>query len=616
VVFIAVSTLAYGQAPSIEGEALYREHCATCHERGVTRAAPRSTLMQLSAETVRFALTKGSMSSQAATLSDEQREAVIRFVANPAGTASTAAAPARCATNTKSYTASLSAPHWTGWGADESQRRFQPANQARLPAASVPRLKLKWAFGFPGVATASSQPAVVNGRLFVGSAARKVYALDAASGCTYWEFDTEFPVRTAITVGRTGATSAVFFGDQHSTAYAVDAQSGQLLWKTRIEDYASSLITGSPTLSREVLYVPVASNEDAYAANPAYPCCKFRGSVTALDAVTGKILWKSYTVPEEPSPRAKNKQGVQLWGPSGAGVWSSPTVDRKRGLLYVTTGNSHSDPTATTSDGFVAFDLRTGALVWSKQMSANDGYTLACDLPEPYNVNCPTTKGPDFDFASSAMLVDLGRGHRALIAGQKSGVVHAIDPDAQGNILWQASIGKGGRVGGVQWGSATDGKNIYVALSDAEIGPAPKGTPGAQAALGASFIFNAKVGGGLFALDPHTGATRWHTPHPGCGDKPGCSPGQSGAVTAIAGVVFSGGLDGHLRGYASEDGRIVWDVDTARDYQTVNGVAAHGGALNGPGPVVVNGMLYVNSGYTHLATAPGNVLLAFSVDGQ
>jgi len=434
--FVTVSTLAHGQTPApAEGEAQYQQHCATCHERGVTRAAPRSTLKQLPAETIRFALTKGSMSSQAASLTDEQREAVIRFLASPTATAATPAASSRCPSSAKPYKASLSGPHWTGWGGDESQRRFQPGSEARLPAASVPRLKLKWAFGFPGVTTASSQPAIVNGRLFVGSAARKVYALDATSGCTYWEYDTEFPVRTAITVGQIGSTSAVYFGDQHSTAYAVDAQSGQLLWKTRIEDYASSLITGSPTLSGRVVYVPVASNEDAYGANPAYPCCKFRGSVTALDAATGQILWKSYTVPEEPQPRAKNKQGVQLWGPSGAGVWSSPTVDRKRGLLYVTTGNSHSDPTATTSDGFVAFDLRTGALAWSKQMTANDGYTLACDLPEPYNVNCPSTKGPDFDFASSAMLVDLGRGHRALIAGQKSAMVHAIDPDANGHIL-------------------------------------------------------------------------------------------------------------------------------------------------------------------------------------
>jgi len=529
--------------------------------------------------------------------------------------APTAPSP-RCSDIDSPYDASLSAPHWSGWGVDVTQSRFQPARQARLSPRDVPRLKLKWAFGLPGVTSASSQPAIVNGRLFVGSTARHVYSLNAATGCTYWDYETEFPVRTAITVTKNGATSAVYFGDQHSTAYAVDAHTGKLLWKTRVEDYASSMITGAPTLFKGVLYVPVASNEDAFAVNPAYPCCKFRGSLTALDAKTGAILWKSYTVAEAPGPTRLNKNGVQLWGPSGAGVWSSPTIDGKRRQVFVTTSNSHSDPVATTSDAFVAFDLRTGALAWSKQTTANDGYTLACDLPAPYDVNCPAAKGPDFDFGSSAMLVDLGRGKRALIAGQKSGVVHAIDPDAQGNILWQTSVGHGGRIGGVQWGSATDGKTVYVALSDAEIGAAAPGTPGAQALGGASLIFSPKVGGGLFALDARTGATRWHTPHPGCTGRPGCSPGQSGAVTAIPGIVFSGGLDGHLRAYASEDGRIVWDTDTMQSYETVNGVAAHGGSLNGPGAVVVNGIVYVNSGYTHIATAPGNALLAFSVDGE
>lgn len=627
---IATSNLALAQvSPAAEGEELYQQHCATCHEHGVARAASRQTLRQLSAENIRFALSKGVMSGQAASLSEAQREAVVRFIANnadstanasssvaPTKEASATATPAaRCPANAPPYQASFSSPHWSGWGGDASQTRFQPARDARLSVADVPRLKLKWAFGFPGVVTASSQPAIVNGRLFVGSAARRVYSLNAANGCTYWEFETEFPVRTAITVGVVGRKSAVFFGDQHSTVYAVDAQSGALLWTKRVEDYPTSMITGSPTLAGNVLYVPVTSNEDAYGANPAYPCCKFRGSVSALDAATGNIIWKSYTVSEEPTPRQLNKQGVQLWGPSGAGVWSSPTVDPKRGRIYVTTGNSHSDPVAPTSDGFVAFELRTGRMMWSKQMTANDGYTLACDLPAPLNVNCPSTNGPDHDFSSSAILVNLGRGQRALIAGQKSGVVHAIDPDAGGRILWQSSIGHGGRVGGIQWGSATDGRNVYVALSDAQIGVAPAGTPGAQAALGANFIFDPKVGGGLFALDVRTGQTRWHTAHPGC-EKPGCSPGQSAAVTATPGVVFSGGLDGHLRAYASEDGRIVWDVDTMRDYTTVNGVPAHGGSLNGPGAVVVNGMVYVNSGYTHLATAPGNVLLAYSVDGK
>lgn len=598
-----------------DGAVVYQLYCASCHEAGVARAATRTTLAKLPAESIQLALTEGAMKQQAASLTSEQRTAVIHFLAPNAAQESRKVDTA-CAAEKKPYAASLSRPRWNGWGNGLEQTRFQPASQARLAPDQVPRLKVKWAFGFPGAISASSQPAIVDGRVFVGSTGRKMYSLDAKTGCTHWEFATEFPVRTAITVGKSGGTTAVFFGDQHGTAYALDAANGKLLWKTRVEDYGSSMITGSPTLAGKVLLVPIASNEDLFGASPTYQCCKFRGSVSALDAATGKVLWKSYTVAEEPKPAAKNKQGVQLWGPSGAGVWSSPTVDNRRGAVYVTTGNSHSDPTATTSDAFVAFDLKTGRMLWSQQMTASDSYTLACDLPEAMRANCPATNGPDHDFSSSGILVNLGHGRRALIAGQKSGVVHALDPDANGKVLWHAPVGKGGRVGGVQWGSATDGKNVYVALSDAGFVPAAPGSPGAQPALGASILFDPNKGGGLFALDAATGAVRWSTPHPGCGARPACSPSQSAAVTAIPGIVFSGGLDGVLRAYASGDGKIVWETDTMHDFQTVNGVAAHGGSLNGPGAVVVDGMLFANSGYLHLGTVPGNVLLAFSVDGK
>lgn len=532
------------------------------------------------------------------------------------GDSSRPAAAATCPAAPSAFSASLSSPHWVGWGARVEQWRFQPADQARLAASDVPRLKLKWAFGFPGAQTANAQPAIVDGRLYVGSANRKVYSLDAATGCTYWAFDADFPVRTAISVGPLGSSSAVYFGDQHANAYALDAASGKLLWKVHVDDHPVAMITGAPALARGVLYVPVASLEDALGASPQYGCCTFRGSVSALDAATGKVIWKSSTVTEELRPRSRNRQGVQLWGPAGAGVWSSPTIDLGRRMIYVTTSNSTSDPPAATSDAFVAFDLETGKLQWFRQMTAGDAYNVSCDLPEPYRVNCPAESGPDFDFGSSAMLIDLPGGRRALVAGQKSGVVHAIDPDARGAVLWERALGRGGKIGGIQWGSASDGRTVYVALSDAALGVAKPGTPGAQPLGGAYFLFDPKVGGGLFALDARTGELRWHTPHPGCGDRPGCSPGQSAAVTAIPGVVFSGGLDGHLRAYRADDGRIVWDVDTQREFETVNGVPAHGGSLNGPGPVIVGGMLYVNSGYVHIGTTPGNVLLAFSVDGQ
>jgi polyvinyl alcohol dehydrogenase (cytochrome) len=312
----------------------------------------------------------------------------------------------------------------------------------------------------------------------------------------------------------------------------------------------------------------------------------------------------------------KNAQGVQLWGPSGAGIWSSPTVDLQSRTIYVTTGDNYSDPATNTSDAFMAFDLETGRLAWSSQMSKGDAYNIDCDIPGDKQVNCPESKGPDFDFGSSAILVDLPNGHRALIAGAKSGIVYAVDPDARGKLLWQKRVGQGGTLGGVQWGSAADANNVYVAVSD-ELRRAaePGSAAGHDSVFGVPYELDPKVGGGLFALKISNGDTAWQTPHPPC-VKPGCSPAQSAAVSAIPGVVFSGGVDGHLRAYSAKDGRIIWDIDTEREYKTVNGVKANGGSLDESGAVIVGGMLYVNSGYFFQGSAAGNVLLAFSVDGK
>jgi polyvinyl alcohol dehydrogenase (cytochrome) len=370
-----------------------------------------------------------------------------------------------------------------------------------------------------------------------------------------------------------------------------------------VDDHPVAIMTGAPTLAAGRLYVPLSSGEEVAGANPKYECCKFRGSLSALDAATGKIVWKSYTIAEPAHPTRKNQQEVQLWGPSGAGIWSSPTIDLKRRAVYVTTGDSYSDPAASTSDAFLAFDMDTGKLLWSRQMTANDAFTIDCG--SPVKTNCPEARGPDFDFGSSAILVDLPGGKRALIAGQKSGMVHALDPDQQGEVLWQVRAGKGSVLGGVQWGSAVDGENVYVAVSDLDFAPQPStGRNG----------LNPKAGGGMFAFNAATGKQVWNTPTPGCRDRAGCSPAQSAAITAIPGVVFSGSLDGHLRAYATGSGRIVWDMDTAREYQTVNGVKGNGGSIDGPGPVVVGGMLFTNSGYAVFGGAPGNVLLAFSVE--
>ncbi|RPH59776.1 MAG: cytochrome C oxidase Cbb3 [Acidobacteria bacterium] len=503
----------------------------------------------------------------------------------------------------------LAGPVWNGWGQNAANGRYQDATAAGLTSAQVPRLKLKWAFGFPGDIQAMAQATLAGGRVFVGSIGGNVYSLSASTGCVHWFFQAETSVRSAVSIGRIPVdgrpTYAAFFGDARGNAYGLEAATGRLLWKTRVESFPSARITGSPVFHDGRLYVPVASSEEGVGSLPDYECCRFRGSIVALDGATGRQIWKTYTISDEPKPTRKNRVGTQLWGPSGAPIWSSPAVDVKRNALYVTTGDNYSDPATGTSDAFMAMDLDSGKILWVRQTTADDAYVSACRLPD--KTNCPEAKGPDFDFAASPILVSLPDGRRALVAGQKSGVVHALDPDRNGEVLWQVRLSEGGTMGGIQWGSAVDGRNIYVALSDL-----------GRVMLPFSQFTDAdpRRGGGMFALRLESGERVWYTPPTPCANRPRCSPAQSAAVSAIPGVAFSGSYDGHLRAYSTTDGRVLWEFDTVRTYETVNGVAARGGSLDGPGPAIGGGMLYVSSGYTVGGGMSGNVLLAFSVDGE
>jgi len=502
----------------------------------------------------------------------------------------------------------LTGPAWNGWGVNTNNTRYQQAGAAGFTAADVPRLKLKWAFGFPGELSADSQPTIVGGRVFVGTQSGNVYSLRATTGCIHWYFQAAAAVRAAVSVGRietgSGPRFAAFIGDRAANVYAVDAATGQLIWKTKIDSHSVARVTGAPVFHNGRLYVGAASGEETSGSLPDYECCTFRGSLVALNAATGAQIWKTYTIPEEPRPTKKNKIGTQMRGPSGAPIWTSPVIDVRRNAVYATTGNNYSDPPTGNSDAFVAFDLDSGKILWSRQMLASDAWNTACRLTD--RTNCAESEGPDFDFASAPILVSLPNGRRALVAGQKSGMVHAIDPDRQGAILWQVRVGKGGINGGVQWGSAADQANVYVALSDI----ARIAIPNSQATEP-----DPKTGGGMFALRLTDGQRVWYKAPPSCRDRKRCSPAQSAAVSAIPGVVFSGSVDGHLRGYSTSNGNIVWDFDTVRDYETINGVPAKGGSMNVGGPAIGGGAIFVNSGYVQNGI-PGNVLLAFSVDGK
>jgi polyvinyl alcohol dehydrogenase (cytochrome) len=434
----------------------------------------------------------------------------------------------------------------------------------------------------------------------VGSANGQVQALHAQSGCIRWVYEAAGPVRSAILAVPLGETRALVFSDQYGWVHALDAATGRLLWKKVIDSQESVRLTGAAAVHDGVVFVPVASWEETRTLSPDYACCTFRGSVVALRVKDGSQVWKTYTIRERPRRTGKNRAGVETWGPSGAGVWSAPTVDAKRGLLYVTTGDNFSEPATDLSDAVLALDLRSGRIVWSKQTTPGDVWNSACNQ----KAECP---GPDHDYGSSAILEKLDNGREVLLLGQKSGVVYALDPDRKGEMLWQVRVAKGGINGGVQWGMASDGQRVYAAASDVVRTPGTNPDPLDPRALPP----DPKQGGGLTALRIATGDKAWFAAPPACEARPGCTPAQAAAVTAIPGVVFSGSMDGHLRAYSAEDGGILWDFDTVRDFETVNGVRARGGALSGPGAVVAGGMLFVNSGYGRSGALPGNVLLAF-----
>jgi polyvinyl alcohol dehydrogenase (cytochrome) len=575
---------AFSQAP--DGKALFAAKCAMCHEGGDKRAPVPEVLRQRPNESIVVALEAGPMRSQGATLTAAERRAVANFLSPKTAESDLPVRENACPAGRHPLSG---LEGWNGWGVDLVNSRMQTAAAAGLRAEDIPNLKVKWAFGIPYEVTVEAQPTVVGGRVFFGSATGAVYSLDAKTGCQYWMFKSDTRMRTALNIARIGRDEyAAYFGDSETNVYAVNAETGKLLWKTRLDTHPMAGITGAPKFYKDTLYVGVrSSSEEVAAGDPKYPCCTFRGSMVALDAGTGKVVWKTYTIADAPARTKVSSAGTQLYGPSGVGIWSSPTIDVKRNLVYAGTGNNYSDPPTPTSDAILAFDLNSGALKWSKQLTL-DAWNASCGRPD--KPSCPANPDRDVDVGASSILRTLPNGRDVLLVGQKSGVVFALDPDKRGEIVWQRTVSKGGANGGIQWGLAADENNVYAPISDIFPGP----------------------GGGLFALKIASGEQAWYVPpaDPPCKGKRGCSPAQLAAATLIPGAVFSGSMDGHLRAHATADGSLIWDFDTTREFETVNGVKAHGGSMNMAGPAIAGGMLFVNSGYNVMIGMPGNVVIA------
>jgi polyvinyl alcohol dehydrogenase (cytochrome) len=584
---LLLALAAVASAATPDGAAVFESHCAACHQPETgSRTPTRAELGNLTPEQVMTALLRGKMTLQGASLSTSEIRAVALYASGKNfSTAPVDPAAGRCTGNPKF---SPGAGDWNGWGVSLSNARYQAS--PGLKAEDVPRLKLKWTFGFPDDTQAAAQPVIVSGRIFVGSNGGAVYSLDASTGCVYWSYDAGGIVRTAISIVRSPKSSRwiAYFGDYHAWEHAVDAETGRPLWKVKVDDHPAARIVGSPTYYKGRLYVPVASAEELFGMSPQYECCTFRGNLNVLDAETGKAIWKSYSVPDPPKQYKTNSAGTKLYGPAGAGIWNSPTIDEKRQRVYVGTGNSYTGVSIPTSDSILAFDLNTGSLVWSKQATPGDNWMTGC----PKNPNCPEDPGDDLDFGSASVLRSLPGGKQVLVATQKSGLVYGLDPDNRGKILWQTRVGAGGAQGGILWGGALDDNVIYTAVSDQFKGEQAKP--------------------GMNAVKVDTGEKLWSTPAPeGAGIK-----SQLSAVSAMPGIAFSGSWGGHMRAYSTKTGEIVWDFDAMRSFDTINHVPAQGGSFDGGGPAIANGLLVTTCGYGFVGGKPGNVLLVFSVDGK
>lgn len=591
------------------GSTIFGNTCENCH--GKVESAPTPALMKkMTPEHIYEVLTTGSMVPMAKDLTDEQKRDIAEWVGGrklESGDIGAASKMPNQCTTAAGIRDLTSQPAWNGWSNGLGAARFQDAKGAGIDPDKVSNLHLRWAFALPGADSVYGQPTVVDGKLYVTSDAGYLYSLDAKSGCVHWSYKVGLGVRSAPTVGPLSAGSsryAVFFGDIRGSVSAVDAQTGALIWKAAVDPHPLSRVTAGTVLYKGRLYVPVASLEEPESSSYNYLCCTFRGMVVAFDSATGKQIWKTYTLPD-PATKRVGPNGVAYQGPAGVGVWGPATIDPKRNALYIGTGNTFSGPDVGRSDAVMALSLDTGKVLWVKQDEPDDVWHTGCPQgpapegfppkpqrpgrrrnytppPMPPTYYCPDPEGPDWDISSGVMLGTLQNGHDILVVGQKSGLVWGQDPDKRGEVLWRSRTDL--PRGQIVFGGAMDQDTAYFAFRS----------------------------GGVAAINIADGKEKWYT-EVASPPEMGTHKGFSAAVSVIPGVVFAAGLDGVLRAFSTTDGKGLWNFNTVRDFDTVNGVKGHGGSIGSAGPTVADGMVYVTSGYTGFQNGvPGNVLLAFS----
>lgn len=492
------------------------------------------------------------------------------------------------------------APSFTFTEADGNNPRHIDAAQAGLSTADMANLELAWAIAFPATSGMRAAPVIIGSTIFYAATdANRVFALDTESGCAKWVYNAESRLRSSLAYAVVYGVGTLVFGDQGGMVYALNAESGEPIWvESGQATDNEAMITGTPVIHEDRVIVPLSGSGVITGGNPRYECCENHGAVTALDIRSGEKLWEYHTMPAAEYTGAVSSTGVRQRGPSGAPIWTTPTIDAERGQIYVTTGENTSHPTTGTSDAVIALDLETGEEVWVFQALANDMWNFGCSAGGPNCIILADTNSVDFDFGGPAILVETD-GRELLIAGQKSGDLWALDPDTS-EVVWNQREGEGTALGGNHWGIATDSERAFMTIND----------PGNMSG-------NARPG--LFTYFTGSGEPSWfYEVQPDCGAHRSdrlrrCESlyGFSATPLSVDGAVITGGLDGRLFIFNSDTGELLFQYDTAVDFETVNGVEGYGGSIESHSIAAGSGMVFVGSGYGQFSQVPGNVLLAF-----
>lgn len=490
-------------------------------------------------------------------------------------------------------------PSFTFTAGDGNNPRHLGAAQAGLTTADMADLELAWAVAFPATSSMRAAPVIIGSTLFYSATdSGRVFAFDIDSGCARWVYESGARLRSSLAYDIIDGQGTLVLGDQTGMVHTINAETGEMLWVASGQATDNqAMITGTPVIHGDRIIVPLSGSGVLTGGNPNYECCENHGAVTALDVRNGEKLWEYHTMPAADYTGMVSATGVKQRGPSGAPIWTTPTIDVERGQIYVTTGENTSHPTTGTSDSVIALDLETGEEIWVFQALANDMWNYGCTAQGPNCIILEDTNAVDFDFGGPAILVETGD-RELLVAGQKSGDLWALDPDT-GAVVWNQRVGEGTALGGNHWGIATDFERAFLTIND----------PGGM---------NANSRSGLYTYFLGTGEPSWYYEvEPDCADR---SPrlrrcealyGFSATPLSVDGAVITAGLDGRLFIFNADSGDLLFEYDTAMDFDTTNGVEGYGGSIDSHSIAAGSGMVFVGSGYGSFSQVPGNVLLAF-----